>query len=394
MGTPRRPTSATLHIFAKETREMMRDRRVRSNAFFAPIFLIAMFLVLFGFLTTAISRPESHRIHAVASEAPLVNAIQAAGINVQFVDDLAEGRDLVRDRRASLVLDVQAEGSVSIVRAVYDPQDPKAPIVLSLVRRVVEAQNQAVLRTVLEERGISPEEAEPFRMVEEEVRVGEGSASEILIGFLPYLIVIWAFYGGMSVVADMVAGEKEKQTLETLLIAPIGRGQIALGKFLALGLVCLLSSLSSLVGVVAMGILNLPITRPLFEQGIGVTPLAFAAILLVLLPTVAFFSAMLLAISAYARNVREAQTQITMVSFIVIIPAIFSQFIGFTTLGSSWWISLVPVLNAATSIRDSLMGRYDPVQLLLTVLVSTILAIVALWISVALFRREEVLVRV
>ena len=132
----------------------------------------------------------------------------------------------------------------------------------------------------------------------------------------------------------------------------------------------------------------------MFKDGFGVTPLAVATIILLLLPLVAMFGSVLIAISSYARNPREAQTYLALVNFVVILPAVFSQVIGLTDLASKLWINAVPVLNSANNIRNALLGKTDWLGVAITFGVSTVLAGIAIWAAVYLFNREEVLIRV
>ena len=103
---------------------------------------------------------------------------------------------------------------------------------------------------------------------------------------------------------------------------------------------------------------------------------------------------MLIAVSTYARNSREAQTYLALINIVVLLPAVFSQVIGLTDFGTKLWINAVPILNTANNIRNALLGRTEFLPIAITVAVSTILAVIALWIAVALFNREEVLTRV
>jgi sodium transport system permease protein len=167
-----------------------------------------------------------------------------------------------------------------------------------------------------------------------------------------------------------------------------------MGKYWALFQVCLASSLTSLIAVLVVGSLNLPMTKGLFPDGVNLNPLALLATLGALIPLVAMFAGILLAISAYARNNREAQTHLTMVSFVVIMPAVFSQFIGFTDLGKQWWIHLVPVLNTAGVLREALLGKFDASAFGMTIGSSLLLAILAVRLTIKLFDREEVLARI
>ena len=205
---------------------------------------------------------------------------------------------------------------------------------------------------------------------------------------------MWAFYGGLGAASELVAGEKEKFTLETLLITPVARHDIAIGKLGALALLCLVSPVSALVGLVAAWAIHIPVMKPLFEKGLGVTPLAIAEILIVLAPTVLLFASILTAVSTRSKNVRECQTQLTLVSMLVITPALFSQFIGYTEFARATWISLIPVLNSATAVRQALSGEFHPLSLAITVVVNLTLGVAAMLYTVALFKREDVLLRV
>lgn len=396
--------SPTLLIFQKEVREMARDKRVRSSAIFGPIILIVVLVYLFGFLQTTLSKPESQRIHVIreGSDNAIVEGLRKGKVNIIEVASVAEGEKLVREGRARVILHFEpglnealAAGETASITATYDPKNQTAPIAISIVERIVTEINKLQRNNLLASQGIDPKRAEPLQVVEKKLETGpKGGASELIIGFLPYLIVIWAFYGGMSIASDLVAGEKEKATLETLLIAPVNRSQIAMGKFLALGAVCFVSSLSSLVGLAVMSAIKLPMTAALFKDGLGVSPQAAAVTLLVMLPTVALFAGVLLAISAFAKNPREAQTHLTLVSFVVLMPALFSQFIGFTDYAQAKWVGAVPVLNSASSIRNALLGKFDAVSIGLTIIVSAVLAAAAVAIAVRMFNREEVLTRV
>src|SRR5208282_3373187 len=151
-------------------------------------------------------------------------------------------------------------------------------------------------------------------------------------------------------------------------------------------LLCLISPVFALIGLVATWAVHIPIMKPVFEKGLGITPLAIAEILLVLAPSVLLFASVLTAVSTRARNVRECQTQLTLVSVLVITPALFSQFIGYTEFARATWISLIPVLNSATAIRQALSGEFHPLTLGITIAVNLALGLVAMLYTVALFK--------
>jgi len=390
-------TSSIKTVFLKEAREMMRDKRVRSSAFFGPIFLIFMMMSLFGVIFSSIGKKENQRVHVVRTDNPNAALIRGAGIQVTEVANRAEGEKLIRDGKARVLLEfgpTRADGQTQ-VEAFVDPKSQTGQITLSVVRGVYDALNKQRLAGTLRSNGIPESATESIKLVRKEVQVGaKGGPSEFLLGMLPYLIVIWAFYGAMNIASDLVAGEKEKNTLETLLISPASRTQIVLGKFLALGALSLASSLSSLLGLVLVAIVKIPGTAEMFKTGLGVTPMAAGLIVLLMIPMAALFSSILIALSSYARNPREAQTYLTQVSFVVILPAVFSQVIGLTDAANAFWVNYIPILNTANNIRLALLGKSNAMAVAVTVAISLVLALIALRATVRFFNREEVLVRV
>ena len=392
------------HVFRKEVREMMRDKRVLSSAFIGPVFMIVMFLVLFGFLQDTLKKPSARSLHVV--DTPDARKITdqpgfEKAFKVHYVASEKEGERLLKEGKAKAVLSVpgnfeeelKAQKPVKF-KVTFDPDDQLSPIIVGTLSQTISATSKKALESIFEKLELNKALAEPITLEEKKIEKPKGLGSSMIVGLLPYLIVIWAFYGGFSIVTDLVAGEKEKNTLETLLISPVSRVQIALGKFGALCLVCLTSSLSSLFGVLVVGLLNVPMTRGMFPEGVQIGFMSILAILGALIPLVALFAAVLLAISAYARNSREAQTHLTLVSFVVIMPAVFSQVIGFTGFAKETWVSLVPVLNAAGVIREALLGNVNLAALGLTVLSSLVLAAIAMRVTIRLFQREEVLSRI
>jgi sodium transport system permease protein len=391
--------SPLLVVFKKELRDMFRDKRVRTSAFFMPAVLIIGMLYLFGTMITSLKKTENQVVHVVQTTNPLLGKLIEKKFKIVEVASTDEAERLVKSGEARVVVDFgppPATPDQPINIKVYlDPKQQKSEIIFGQIAQTYAAANHSRVAAYLETKGLPRHAQDLITVGKQDVAIGEkGGAGELLVGFLPYLIVVWAFWGGMGIVSDLVAGEKEKNTLETLLITPVRRTQIVLGKFLALSIVCLLSSMSSVIGLVLFALVKPPGSEVIVKEGLGVTGSAFGVILLVLLPTVALFASVLIAISSYAKNTREAQTHLAVVSFIVLMPAILVQFIGLTDMGRSMWINAVPVLNTGANIRAALLGQAEVVPVLMTVATSLILALVALKIAVWLFNREQVLTRV
>jgi sodium transport system permease protein len=287
----------------------------------------------------------------------------------------------------------EAAASPEVI-VLYDPNEETALISLAAVKEVYGSFATKYSVNKMADLNIDARQLLPFVLIEDKLPVEKPFAGAWLVGFLPYLVVIWAFYGGFSIVGDLVAGEKERGSLETLLVTPVSRNAIAFGKFCALGAVSLASCTSALAGVFIMGLAPIPMTQKLFESGLSLSPASIFAIVVTIIPLVLFFAGILLALSTFARNQREVQSYLSLLSFVVLIPAIFSQIIGYTDLAGKSWINFVPVLNAASVLRDALLNRVDWTNLAVTSCVGVVLATGGLWLAIRLFSKEKVLMRV
>lgn len=390
-------------VFLKEIRDLLRDKRIRSSAFFGPFTTVILIICLFGFLMTTIGKPSAQKIDFVkqSGEGELVRIFKSTGAKVTIIDSIADGEKRIKDGLTKVVLDpgnnfqeILAAGKPLALNEYFDPNQESSTVAKTYVEKAVSGLNEESVKSAFKSLGLNPAESQPIQIKEHEVNQGTGGANQMLIGILPYIIILWAFYGGLGAVSDMVAGEKEKNTLETTLITPISRRDIAIGKLSALACLCAASSLSTVVALVAVWAAHLPLTKPLFEKGLGITPLALVQVILVLIPSVFLFSSVLMAVSTWARNTRECQTKLTLISMVFLMPAMFSQFIGYTDFARAAWIAAIPVLNSSMSVRQAISGEFHPAFLATTIGINLILGLIAISYTIALFKREDVLLRI
>jgi sodium transport system permease protein len=390
-------------VFLKEIRDLLRDKRIRSSAFVGPFSTVILILCLFGFLMGVISKPSNEKIDFVkrAASGSLVAEFKKAGINVTIVNSIEAGEKRIKDGTSRLVIDpgenfdgARASGKSVSLGEYFDPNQEASGVARTHVQMIISAMNDLAVKQALTSVGLSPEASQPLKLQEHEVSQGTGGANQMLIGILPYIIILWAFYGGLGAVSDMVAGEKEKNTLETTLITPISRRDIAIGKLSALACLCAASSLSSVVALIVVWAAHLNLTKPLFEKGLGITPIGLLQVIVVLIPSVFLFSSVLMAVSTWARNTRECQTKLTMISMVFLMPAMFSQFIGYTDFARASWIAAIPVLNSSMSVRQAISGEFHPAFLAITIGVNLVLGLIAITYTIALFKREDVLLRI
>lgn len=384
-------------IFVKELRELFRDKRVTIGAFLMPVLLIVMLMQMFGAVESGVRSNRASQIVVLKEDRDTVfvqafEKLPESGLI--YADSLEEAKKLLANGKARLALDLAPDFNQKVstgqapMRAWFDSSQPLSQIALGAVTQVVTQLNKDMAKQRLATNGLPDSLLEPIVLKSEDTAKPRSDGAQTLLSLLPYMIVLWAFYGGFSAVSDMMAGEKERGTLETLLLSPVSRQEIARGKLAALFTVCLLSSLCAVLGVV----LSVALGRGGGDL-LRLDVQSFIAILALTLPLVAMFSGLLFSVSAWARNMREAQTYLTSISFVVLIPAVFSNLIGFTGIDQSPVIKFIPILNTAVGLRDALLGKSNWALIGVAAALHLVMAgLFALWIR-RLMERDEILVR-
>lgn len=396
-------------IFAKEAREMLRDRRVLMGAVIGPLTSVLLMVMAFGVIFSATR--ETIRIGIVdgrlapgllASLSRPSSTDRETKFDITGMSTKAEALRALKAKRVRLAVVVpkdyaihtRSSGSAQLI-VYFNPNDEMSKdIALNTFRTHIATYSAGIVARRLGERDLSLDFIQPIKMKAEEAFPRKGGASDFIVQLLPYLIVIWTFFGGQAIVSDLVAGEKERGTMETLLVSPASRTQIVLGKFLALCLVCVMSALLSVIAIQLTWVLQVPGAKEVFKGGIQLRPLGIALITLALVPLTVFFSAVSLALSTFARNQREAQTYLAVVATLVTLPAFASMFVGYTGIGNAWYLGAIPVLNVATVLRQVLMNQVDFAVYATTIITSAAYAAAALAFAIFLFRRESILFRV
>jgi sodium transport system permease protein len=179
---------------------------------------------------------------------------------------------------------------------------------------------------------------------------------ERLGGMLPYLFIIFCFMGAMYPAIDIGAGEKERGTLETLLLAPIRRNRVVLGKFLVIFTTGLTAALLSLTSIgLMLAVKGQEVTGPLGEVIESISVLDLVLIGAMLIPTAAIFASLLLSISVYAKSFKEASSYCGPLNFLVIIPAL----VGLLPWVELDWIrAMVPITNISLAIKELVKGTH------------------------------------
>lgn len=394
--------SRSFIIFKKEFREIFRDKRTMMLVVISPLIITP---ALFALMGTWISgetekvRTQTYKIGLVGADtAPVLTKALKAAPHFEFTEvskDEAENRIKDHKLNAAVVLPPDADarmvaGNSVSVQLLEDAGDMTSGAASGRVSATLNAIGQQLLVRRLSANNLPADFATPFRITTRPIEKGGSAATGMLAMFLPYMLTISAIGGAIYASFDQVAGEKERGTLETLLVSPASRRDIVFGKFSAVVMVCLISSFLSIVGLVISFSTRSKALEWLAKDGLKVSPGAIGVTLLVMIPIAVLFAGLLLGVSTFARNQKEAQTYITPVMLLVMMPALASMFIG-TDVPLK--IAFVPVLNASIIIKQALSGNYNTAFIALAFLASVVYAAIALTMATRLFQKESILIK-
>ena len=202
----------------------------------------------------------------------------------------------------------------------------------------------------------------------------------LYLRLLPYFIVLMCFIGALYPAIDLIAGEKERNTLETILICPVSRFEILLGKLL----VTILSGfIASLLTFISLSLtLSLGLTDDELQLHKVLSPLAISNYLLMLLPLACLFASLLLTLSTVARNFKEAQSYIMPFNFLILIPAFYALLPG-VELDTK--LAMMPVLNVTLALRDIWSGNLELGIVFIILTSSTIYSLMMISLCTYLF---------
>jgi sodium transport system permease protein len=313
-----------------------------------------------------------------------------------FAQRLAAYRTAIRDAAGK----PPAAGSTSQTSSGKNPEIPRPKIIYTTVNErsllactrltaVLDRWTEEVGKTNLVAGGMPAEAVRPFA-VESANLAGQSASKSVNIWsrILPVLLLLWAMTGAFYPAVDLCAGEKERGTLETLLSSPAERSEIVVGKLLT---IMVFSMVTAALNIVSVGITGSLIFRQMENFG-GPPPLAVLWLTLAVVPVAALFSALCLALAAFARSTKEGQYYLMPLMMLSLPMAVLPMSPGVElTLGNS----LIPISGLVLLLKTLLEGSYMQALQYLPVVLAVTLA--ACWLSVRWaveqFNKESVIFR-
>ena len=401
-------------VYLKELRDALRDRRTLISMFVVPTLVIPLIILGFGLVTAKIVRKARAETPAVmvlgGKDSPQVQAALAAHPRFRVVPPREDFRTAISNKTLRAAVELPddfdaalAENRATTVRLYTYDGEFKSGFATGELDRFFRDYRERAIQTRLTERGLPPSLVKPFDITRQNVAAPEKVGGNLIGGIIPYLVILLCFTGAMYPAMDITAGEKERGTLETLLCSPVGRTEIVLGKFL----VVLTSALSTVVFAGLSALVTVPLGAWLFAPEVApvraaaaaaaartpmpqIDPLGFLASLAMVVPIAVLFSAGLLALSLFAKSYKEAQSYVSPLIVVIILPALAAMLPG---VELTFYLSLIPILNVSLVCKELVSGVFNWAHLLLIFSSSCVYAGVAILLAVRMFNRESVLFR-
>ena len=264
-----------------------------------------------------------------------------AGRLTEFQEQLVEASDNADDL------------SVPQPEIYFDTANRRSAIAHSRLAQVLRSWRDQVVRQTLKKTHVPATVTEPFQVTSSDVAEPSTRRAAQWSQLLPFVVVIWALTGAFYPAVDLCAGEKERGTLETLLSSPAARSEIVWGKLLTVMAFSMITSLLNLLSMAMTGVFALSMMES--TGGMVEPPPATAIIWLVigLIPIAALFSALALAIAAFARSSKEGQYYL-MPLLLVTLPLMMLPM----TLDLELGTALIPVTGLMLLLRELIEGQY------------------------------------
>ncbi len=274
----------------------------------------------------------------------------------------------------------------------YDPSRQGAQIASTRLETILGQYDAAQADAALRSRGIDPGILTPLHLVAHPLSSPVQAASNAFLSFfLPYILVTMILTGGFSAALDSTAGERERKTLESLLLTPAPRSRLLLGKIGAVTSISLVAAVAAIVSMfVALSQVSVPGRSA--SNHITLNPVAIPVMIWVALLIAISFSSVTLALGTLAKSFRQGQAYVTPLYFITIFPASIILFIPDFNPNLAYY--LIPILNAVLVLRDAIVhNAVEWPNLAVTTISLVGTGALSWYAALRLFTREALLTR-
>jgi ABC-type Na+ efflux pump permease subunit len=401
------PKRGWIVVAWKEFLEAIRDRRTILNVIILPLILMPLIIALPIVMISPRTLPPKVMVVICDKNATdLVNYFNSiskeADLSIKF-DCKGNYTEMILNGNIDLVVEVPpgfsenlSRGRSSQVFYYYDPLSTKSSSAIGVVQEPISSYSRKVLLDRLKEVNLSIDYVNPVVAVAKQVTRsgGEVGAGEMITAMiLPMMVGVIAVTGAGTFAIDMVAGERERRTIEALLTNPVSKMEILLGKFSSLIVLSIISGLSTLLSTLLGITLSLELSLPglvsnqAMKMGLPNPVYAILGILLTVVLGGLTGNAVLVAASSFAKTFKEAEQYVGALFFVLMLPMMI---VPYAPTSLHPLLRLLPITSLAMFARDTILMS-DLLAISTSLFSSLIYLIIFLILSAKLFGRESVI---
>lgn len=382
-------------IVQKEILDNLRDTRSWMTGFFwalfGPLILGGMIMLLGNTFREKVEEALVLPVAGAENAPSLIAFLEQQDVIIEPAPADPEAAVIAGDINVALIIPENygenfSAGETANVQLVFDSTRQSAAADINRAENLLEGYSNYIGLLRLSLRGVSPEVIRVVQIEEVDTATPQSQAL-IFLSMLPYFIIFAIFNGASPVITDATAGERERGSLEPLLINPLPRGWVAVGKMISAMPFAILNLVITLAGFAA--IFNILPVEELLGVQIGLDVGALIAVFLICLPIVILACAIQTLIASYAKTTKEAGTYLP---FIGLIPSLPGIALAFLPVKPDLWTMLIPTFGQQILINQFL--RSEPIlatNILISAVLTILLSVVITYIAIKLYEGERII---
>ena len=395
-------------ILSKELKRVFSDRKMIFSMFIMPVLMIGIiFFVMFNLVKTEENSKTAHISTVCVQNAPEeLKSILKEGKDCEVTylgadDSLDEAKDRILNGKLDLIIEFPADFTEVIsgqdknalpqVKTFYNPSEDNSAEART---RFVEGYLETYRMLILQDRFGSLEYVTAFAVDNDNpdmvIQDNEKATGKILGMIVPYFIAIMIFAGAMGLGIDTIAGEKERGTMANLLISPVKRVDIVMGKVVGLGIVSVASAavyIISLAGVAIFGMNKAGMGDVLSELSFNFTIEQILQFGILLIGIVLLYVGLIAITSLLAKNNKEAQSFILPVYLVVMISGMVTMYAG----GASETSYMIPLYNTSIAFKGIFARTITMNQFLTVTLITYAFAFILVYAMTRIIKSEKIM---
>lgn len=390
-----------LIVFRKELKDMFRDKKTIISSILIPIIIFPIMYGLMGF-----------------SQQKTMEDVQKNGVKIGIISESADASIIgyLKNSEELRIVDIGnpeeaiQKGTVSAVITVdkgfdenintdnqaslsiqYDDSSQSSIMAVDIVKGIIGQYTSSLVAKKLEARGIDPVILTPVNISEKGITPGEegsGIGAMIFAILVPLMLAIYAATSVLPAATDNGAGEKERGTLEPLLTTQANRLSILTGKYFAITISGIIGTMASMLGLFIAQQFN----PEMLGKGKAIPLTSIAIIALAAISLTLIFAALELAVSMFARSFKEAQTYLSPITILAMLPAFAVYMMDPKNISLVYFN--IPFINLICVIKELISGVYNSFHILLAFGWGIVYIVISIGFARHMFKKETVIFRV